>query len=548
MTVDELLAQATCAVRAGSSGDHGDAVGTAWLAKDDGHLLTAGHVVKDMLAAGEVWVRFPDTDSDERATFAINPVHDKPAALDFAVLRLDEPNRRRPLPFTLVSRAEGPVRARGYGKNLPKAQSGGQGTLLGHYLRGHSSATFLFQYLTNNLSIPGFSGAAVHSDVANAVIGLQVEEEGGRSAFAMPLARIADYWADLVSAATKPTRGLCVLVQPRAASDEARDIVRERIIRPVLESLNLALYVSELGRTLHEDLRQLELADVVIADVTHFDPSVIYELTVAQGLGTPDVVVIDKSAAADGGGLFQFVELDPDDLDASRRLIEQRLVSVRSIFEALGEISTTNPLTSFFKAPLTQISAANALALGYELNFVRPVGHALLKMADGGPGTVTVNGSKLHREQLDNVTLTVVLPDSLSWANDDYIDRTLARPGRVVAAVVEHPDFSRPRSTKCLPVVSGEPIRLIDAYPTTLATMMEAIDERLGLDSGHRFLQVWKDLERKEIDRFQSKLVQRIRSDGFTMRHRSLADIVVVASASAIFPWLDEEQSASPPI
>jgi hypothetical protein len=195
---------------------------------------------------------------------------------------------------------------------------------------------------------------------------------------------------------------------------------------------------------------------------------------------------------------------------------------------------------------LTQISAANALALGYELNFVRPVGHALLQMADGGPGTVTVDGSTLNREHLDNVTLTVVLPDSLSWANDDYIDQTLAQPGHLVAAVVEHPDFSRPRSTKCLPLVDGEPVRLIDAYPTTLATMMEAIDERLGLDSGHRFLQVWKDLEKKEIDRFQSKLVQRIRSDRFTTRHRSLADAVVVAGASAVFPWLAEDQSATP--
>ena len=110
---------------------------------------------------------------------------------------------------------------------------------------------------------------------------------------------------------------------------------------------------------------------------------------------------------------------------------------------------------------MTQISAANALALGYELNFVRPVGHALLQMADGGPGTVTVDGSTLNREQLDNVTLTVVLPDSLSWANDDYIDQTLAQPGHLVTAVVEHPDFSRPRSTKCLPLVDGEPVRLI---------------------------------------------------------------------------------------
>ena len=57
------------------------------------------------------------------------------------------------------------------------------------------------------------------------------------------------------------------------------------------------MYVSELGGTRNEDMRQLEMADVVIADVTHGDPSVIYELTVAHGLGTPDVVVVDEASA-----------------------------------------------------------------------------------------------------------------------------------------------------------------------------------------------------------------------------------------------------------
>jgi hypothetical protein len=51
-------------------------------------------------------------------------------------------------------------------------------------------------------------------------------------------------------------------------------------------------------------------------------------------------------------------------------------VSVRAIFQALGEVETSNPLTKFYKAPLTQISAANALAFGYHINFVRPVGSA----------------------------------------------------------------------------------------------------------------------------------------------------------------------------
>jgi hypothetical protein len=496
------------------------------------------------MAAGEVWVRFPDSDEDERATFVVEPVNDEPAALDFAVLKLERPNGRTPIPFTLVSRAEGQIRARGYGSNLPHAQSPGEGNLVGNYLRKSSSLSYYFQYNTDTLAVGGFSGAAIYSDLAKAVIGLQVEQVGGRSAFAMPLARIADYWAELVGNAVTSTRGLAVLLQPQAGSDAARDIVRERIVRPVLESLNLEMYVSELGGLRGEDMRQLELADVVIADVTHGDPNVIYELTVAHGLGTPDVVVIDKAAAGSRESPFQLVQLDLEDVDSSRHLIESRLVSVRAIFEAVGEMGTDNPITSFFKAPLTQISAANALALSYELNFVRPVGTALLEALayrEGSGVDVSVDGTSLSSNELDGITLTTVLPAHVSWANDDFIDERLAAPGLVVEAVVRRPDWSRQRSMKCLPLAEGKPVRLIDPFPTTLATLSEAIDERLGGGPSVRGLKAWPALEQKEIDRFQSKLVHRVRSADVKIKRRRLTDVFLVAGSRAVFPGLSFE-------
>lgn len=539
MGVGELLAQATCAVRASKDGR---TIGTAWLATDEGHLLTAGHVVAPLAEQGEVWVRFPDAETDERATFVIQPVHDKPAAQDFAVLRLDRPNDRRPLPFTLVTQADGRVRARGYGDNLRSAQSGGTGVLTpaGNYLRTSSSWAYYFQYETTTLAVTGFSGAAVYSDLAGAVIGIQVEAEGGRQAFAMPLARIVDYWEELVGAAVRPTRGRCVLLQPSTTTEAQRDIVRERILRPVLEQLNLALYVSEPSGMRGEDLKQLELADVVIADITDADPAVVYELTVAQGLGTPDVVIRDRSADSPAVRIFDVLDLDLDDVESSRRTVEQRLLSVRSIFEALGENPTTNPMTSFFKAPLTQISVANALAAGYARNFVLPVANALLEISTGrGPGSVTVDGVELSAERLRDVTVTVVVPKRLEWCSDDFIDLELAQTSLVVPATVTHPDFSRPRPLKCLPLVDGEPVRLLDVFPTTLSTVAESIDERFDVDPHRRTSDHWMALEQKEIDRFQSKLVKRIRSAGDRrVGPRFLRDVVRISTAAAVFPDL----------
>ena len=48
MNHDELLTQATCAVLIKNQ-----IVGTAWLVSDEGHLLTAGHVLGTEEAATE---------------------------------------------------------------------------------------------------------------------------------------------------------------------------------------------------------------------------------------------------------------------------------------------------------------------------------------------------------------------------------------------------------------------------------------------------------------------------------------------------------------
>ena len=123
--VGELLSQATCAVLK----HDGSIAGTAWLVSDQGHLLTAGHVVIPMFGASQadqqstgstgpvVEVRFPDADP-EPCRFVQPPVHDKQHALDFALLQLEASTGRKPLPLTLMADAEGGVRASGYGIDL----------------------------------------------------------------------------------------------------------------------------------------------------------------------------------------------------------------------------------------------------------------------------------------------------------------------------------------------------------------------------------------------------------------------------------------------
>jgi hypothetical protein len=160
--------------------------------------------------------------------------------------------------------------------------------------------------------------------------------------------------------------------------------------------------------------------------------------------------------------------------------------------------------------------------------------------AGRGPGSVTVDGVELSAERLRDATVTVVLPKRLEWCSDDFIDLALAQQGLVVPATVSHPDFSRPRPMKCLPLVEGEPVRLLDVFPTTLSTVAESIDERFDVDPDRRTSDHWVALEQKEIDRFQSQLVKRIRTAGNRrVGPRFLRDVVRVSAAAAVFPDLD---------
>jgi hypothetical protein len=56
-----------------------------------------------------------------------------------------------------------------------------------------------------------------------------------------------------------------------------------------------------------------------------------------------------------------------------------------------------------------------------------------------------------------------------------------------------------------------------------------------------RGLKAWPALEQKEIDRFQSKLVHRVRSADVKIKRRRLTDVFLVAGSRAVFPGLGSE-------
>jgi len=125
----------------------------------------------------------------------------------------------------------------------------------------------------------------------------------------------------------------CLLILPFDASakrvrDTVSRILRENEVEPV--GLDDAIAVG--ARWVDEIYGLLRSCDFVIADLTRQNPSVIFELGVAHGLGKPFVVLISESADSQDIPSFlsgyQFVVYDPANLSGLAKRLSRVVQSL----------------------------------------------------------------------------------------------------------------------------------------------------------------------------------------------------------------------------
>jgi hypothetical protein len=197
--VEQLLLGATCAVRK----TDGTVIGTAWLLDDEGHLLTAGHVLGTGIVMEEVTVTFPNDSTPYKATKVLRQ-YDDALGIDCAVLKIDETlPKRTALPISLTMSPEGGFRFVGYGKTLGDVSSGA-GKIVGSHLPQDQSANRLLLLATEQGNEGGYSGAAIFSTEIKAVVAIQIEGADvppgtahATTVLAMPLYRIAQLFSSL---------------------------------------------------------------------------------------------------------------------------------------------------------------------------------------------------------------------------------------------------------------------------------------------------------------------------------------------------------------
>jgi hypothetical protein len=184
-----------------------------------------------------------------------------------------------------------------------------------------------------------------------------------------------------------------------------------------------------------------------------------------------------------------------------------------------------NPVIDYFRAPMTYLSPAPALAEGYFANFVLPVVTALtlhraneyfydIGWAPVDPKTPrqTDDFELIHAAQRESLDLQIIVPDRIEWAKHDYADELRG----VLHPAVVHGD-GRSFTLWAHETRNGR-LHLID-IPTTMRGAEKAVDRRMRFPVSRDHAD-WREVEDQEIQRFVMMLQSNIQTEFSSERKR----------------------------
>lgn len=293
--------------------------------------------------------------------------------------------------------------------------------------------------------------------------------------------------------------------------------------------------IEEGGDIVQQVMGRLDQAEVVVADLTGNNPSVLYELAVRHCTGLPCVHVRHKGGEGPQGPLAfdvahdRCVDVDLDAAVADHKGLANMLASALKEVE-LPLNQSKNPVMAYFKVPLTDVYPASGIAKGYCENFVvrtakgvatakrkklpirvkvpdvaKPNNAAAVKWNEGQSLDVAEwqeidwvdKRLDLTKEQWNTVTLTIWVPDKVK-----YIDRNafLKRTADFYEATIFDPDKEF-RDISAL--LHRKTLQIID-IPTTLTALTTSGKKQLNLEREftrfEKALNYWKgvSIEREQ--------------------------------------------------
>ena len=267
----------------------------------------------------------------------------------------------------------------------------------------------------------------------------------------------------------------------------------------------------QYGNHIPEDVfSAVDLSDLVVADISHRSPNVMYELAFAHALGIPTILIdMPDAQPSPAAGRKKKASASPPPakrkifyLNQERTLLP-RTRSKQAVARELkplidgwlkGEsVLGRDPLTRFYDIPLVDVSAVAGIAQGYAENFIAPLIGAIQKSIEQSH-----EGKRLARP----IAVVVVLPESLDNLEEEELSvRNELEPAFGASAVCKGLDVSTPKGKRSVPYyVDGVFIDI----PRTLIHLrrsrrVERLPSRADRDT----------MERKLIDAFSRSLLNR---------------------------------------
>jgi hypothetical protein len=152
--------------------------------------------------------------------------------------------------------------------------------------------------------------------------------------------------------------------------------VEKALARLAFPAFEVTIPDSLGGSNIVQDVfHKIDSADLAIADISNRSPNVFYEIALFDTLGTPTIMLEEKSDARNQppvpfywrqSRVHQIAKFSPGQ-------IAKKLESVFKNFQSGPDPLNlaANPITQFYDVPLVDVSAASGLAVGYYDNFLR---------------------------------------------------------------------------------------------------------------------------------------------------------------------------------
>lgn len=294
----------------------------------------------------------------------------------------------------------------------------------------------------------------------------------------------------------------CFLIGQMSTGEDKQRLrtLRDRVLEPFLKELGYQVVLpdepSDDPAWFRHVMTLIDTSQILVADLTGDNANAYYELAIRHSLGLPYVLVCEHAISSDIRGL-SYVKYEQGRPQDARESIEDQLAQAHQA--AMKKKRVRNPIVDFYGAPLTEVSPATGLALGY-YRYLTSVVSAVIGDAD----TVEIDARAIGGRRREKASLQVWIPNRLADADPDAINSNLVErdPPRLVAAKisVKSRDFNlyaEPKNSKGLVLVD---------VPRTMTTMEDVIGElerarRLEYESPE-----WLALVRQEIERFRTVL------------------------------------------